>query len=107
MDSITSPLKHMLSTRSGVHQIDSSENGSVNQLRWNGNHWYCAGTDGRGLVAYQLWPVPVSRISNPSSLHAWLGRDPPSAVAWAQNDGKIWSSRGRRALGNREPWLDI
>ena len=27
-----------------------------------------------------------------------------SAVAWAQRGGKIWSSGGRRALGNRGPW---
>ena len=50
--SLTSPLKHLLSTRSGVHALDSSlENGAVNQLRWDGKSWYCAGTDGHGLVS--------------------------------------------------------
>ena len=49
--SLTSPLKHLLYSRSGVHPIDDSlENGAVNQLRWDGKSWFCAGTDGSGLV---------------------------------------------------------
>ena len=107
--SITSPLKHMLSTRSGVHQIDSSlENGSVNQLRWNGSHWYCAGTDGRGLVAVAThfgFDFSKQGIESPLlCMHGGGGAARSSAVAWAQNNGKIWSSGGRRALGNRGPW---
>ena len=37
-------------------------------------------------------------------MHGGGGAARSSAVAWAQNDGKIWSSGGRRALGNRGPW---
>ena len=108
--SITTPLKHMLSPRSGVHQIDSSlENGSVNQLRWNGSHWYCAGTDGRGLVAVAThfgFDFNMEGIDSPLlCMNGGGGAARSSAVAWAQNGGKIWSSGGRRALGNRGPWV--
>ena len=49
--SLASPLKHLLSPRSGIHPLDDSlQNGSVNHLRWDGTHWYCAGTDGDGLL---------------------------------------------------------
>ena len=107
--SITTPLKHMLSPRSGVHQIDSSlENGSVNQLRWNGSHWYCAGTDGRGLVAVAThfgFDFNQDGIDSPLlCMNGGGGAARSSAVAWAQNGGNIWSSGGRRALGNRGPW---
>ena len=107
--SITAPLKHMLSTRSGVHQIDSSlENGSVNQLRWNGSHWYCAGTDGRGLVTVAThfgFDFDNEGIESPLlCMNGGGGAARSSAVAWAQSGGKIWSSGGRRPLGNRGPW---
>ena len=99
----------MLSTRSGVHQIDSSlENGSVNQLRWNGSHWYCAGTDGRGLVAVAThFGFDFSKQGIESPLLCMHGGGGLLAqVLWLgpRMDGKIWSSGGRRALGNRGPW---
>ena len=107
--SLTSPLKHMLSTRSGVHPIDSSlENGAVNQLRWNGNHWYCAGTDGRGLVAVaRHFGFDFSKEEAESPLlclHGGGGAARSCAAAWSENGGKIWSTGGRRPLGNRGPW---
>ncbi len=107
--SLTSPLKHMLSTRSGVHSIDSSlENGAVNQLRWNGDHWYCAGTDGRGLVAVARhfgFDFSKEGVESPLlCLHGGGGAARSCAAAWAQNGGKIWSTGGRRPLGNRGPW---
>lgn len=108
--SLTSPLKHMLSPRSGVHPIDSSlENGAVNQLRWNGNHWYCAGTDGRGLVAVARhfgFDFSKQDVESPLlCLNGGGGAARSSAAAWAQNGGKIWSTGGRRALGKRGPWV--
>ena len=109
--SLTSPLKHMLSTRSGIHPIDNSlENGAVNQLRWNGNHWYCAGTDGRGLVAVaQHFGFDFEKVDRDSPLlclNGGGGAARSSAAAWAQNGGKIWSTGGRRKLGARGPWAD-
>ena len=107
--SLTSPLKHLLTTRSGVHPLDKSlENGSVNQLRWNGEHWYCAGTDGRGLVAVARhfgFDFEVQDDEAPLlCMNGGGGAARSSAVAWSQAGGRIWSMGGRRALGNRGPW---
>ena len=109
--SLTSPLKHMLTTRSGVYPIDVSlENGTVNQLRWNGNHWYCAGTDGRGLVAVAQhfgFDFDKSGIDSPLlCMNGGGGAARSSAIAWAESGGKIWSTGGRRKLGKRGPWAD-
>ena len=107
--SLTTPLKHLLSPRSGVYPIDQSlENGAVNQLRWNGNHWYCAGTDGRGLVTVAQhfgFDFQKQGIDSPLlCLNGGGGAARSSALAWSQSGGKIWSMGGRRALGNRGLW---
>ncbi|MEE2759307.1 MAG: hypothetical protein VYA86_04940, partial [Candidatus Thermoplasmatota archaeon] len=108
--SLTSPLKHLLSTRSGVHAIDKSlENGAVNQLRWNGDHWYCAGTDGRGLVLIARhfgFDFDQKGIESPLlCMKGGGGAARSCAVNWAEAGGRIWSMGGRRALGNRGPWV--
>lgn len=107
--SLSSPLKHLLSPRSGVHPIDDSlENGSVNQLRWDGDNWFCAGTDGGGLVAIARhfgFDFEATGVEAPLLCLVGGGGSARScAAAWAAAGGYIWSMGGRRPLDNRGPW---
>ena len=107
--SLTSPLKHLLSTRSGVHSIDDSiENGAVNQLRWDGKNWYCAGTDGHGLVTIARhfgFDFESTGIEAPLLCMVGGGGSARScATAWSNAGGAIWSKDGRRPLDKRGPW---
>ena len=108
--SLTSPLKHLLSPRSGVHSLDDSlENGSVNQLRWDGNNWYCAGTDGHGIVAIARhfgFDFESAGVETPLLCMVGGGGSARScAAAWSNAGGIIWSMNGRRPLDRRGPWV--
>ena len=49
--SLTTPLKHGLTSRSGVISSDRSlEIASTNQVRWDGHHLVTGSTDGLGVV---------------------------------------------------------
>jgi len=109
--SLTSPLKHLLSSRSGVHPIDASlENGAVNQLRWDGDNWFCAGTDGNGVVSLAKhfgFDFELNGSESPLLCIVGGGGSARScASAWAEAGGSIWSMGGRRSLGKRGPWVD-
>ena len=108
--SLASPLKHLLSPRSGVHPIDDSlENGAVNQLRWDGDNWFCAGTDGGGLVAIARhfgFDFESTGVESPLLCLVGGGGSARScAAAWAAAGGSIWSIDGRRPLDKRGPWI--
>ena len=109
--SLTSPLKHLLSSRSGVHPIDDSlANGAVNQLRWDGDNWFCAGTDGNGIVTLaKHFGFDFESKGSESPLLCLVGGGGSArscASAWAEAGGSIWSMGGRRSLGKRGPWID-
>ena len=109
--SLTSPLKHLLSPRSGVHSADESlENGAVNQLRWDGKSWFCAGTDGTGLVAVAKhfgFDFELTGVESPLLCLVGGGGSARScAAAWAAAGGVIWSKGGRRKLDKRGPWVN-
>ncbi len=108
--SLASPLKHLLSPRSGVHPIDDClENGAVNQLRWDGDNWFCAGTDGGGLVAIARhfgFDFEAKGVEAPLlCLVGGGGAARSCAAAWAAVGGSIWSIGGRRSLDKRGPWI--
>jgi hypothetical protein len=108
--SLASPLKHLLSPRSGVHPIDDClENGAVNQLRWDGDNWFCAGTDGGGLVAIARhfgFDFEAKGVETPLlCLVGGGGAARSCAAAWAAVGGSIWSIGGRRSLDKRGPWI--
>jgi len=107
--SLTSPLKHQLTPRSGVFAIDAAfESGAVNQLRWDGERWYAAGTDGRGSVAVAAhfgFDFAAEGTAAPLlCLHGGGGAARSSAAAWAAAGGNIWWAGGRRGLDARGPW---
>jgi hypothetical protein len=110
--SLTSPLKHQLRPRSGVLPIDDSlENGAVNQLRWDGMNWHCAGTDGSGLIALaRHFGFDFEAEGTESPLLCLVGGGGAAraaAAAWAAEGGTIWAMGGRRPLDNRGPWVDV
>ncbi|MEC7703835.1 MAG: hypothetical protein VX906_01170 [Candidatus Thermoplasmatota archaeon] len=107
--SITSPLKHLLNTRSGIHALDGClENGAVNQLRWDGINWYAVGTDGFGLVSIAQhfgFDFDLDGIDSPLLCMVGGGGSARScAASWAESGGKIWPIKGRRDLGTRGSW---
>ncbi len=109
--SLTSPLKHLLSPRSGVHSLDASlENGAVNQLRWDGDNWFCAGTDGHGLVAIARhfgFDFESTGVEAPLLCMVGGGGSARScAIAWSSAGGSIWTMGGRRSLDKRGPWVE-
>ncbi len=110
--SLTSPLKHQLNSRSGVLCADDSiANGAVNQLRWDGTRWHCAGTDGDGLLAVARhfgFRFDESGISSPLlCLRGGGGASRSCAAAWTKENGNLWWLGGRRTLDNRGPWVDM
>lgn len=110
--SLTSPLKHQLNPRAGVNSIDDSlENGAVNQLRWDGVHWHCAGTDGPGLIALaRHFGFDFDARGTEAPLLCLVGGGGAArcaAAAWSRAGGRIWSMGGRRPLDNRGPWVNV
>jgi hypothetical protein len=112
--SLTSPLKHQLSSRAGVICVDDSiSNAAVNQLRWDGSHWHCAGTDGAGLLAvarhfgFKFGEGDDDDDANPLlCLRGGGGASRSCAASWTKRDGQLWWLGGRRSLDNRGPWVD-
>lgn len=106
--SITSPLKHGLTSRSGVSPVDTSlDIASTNQLRWDGHQLVTGSTDGAGVVLVaRSWGV-FSRSKSPILILYGGGAAARStAAAWAENGGRIISvtREGRRPLDSRGPW---
>jgi len=110
--SLTTPLKHQLNRRSGVTAIDESlENGAVNQLRWDGVNWYCAGTDGSGLIALaRHFGFDFETAGGEGPLLCLIGGGGAArsaAAAWAAAGGLIWAMGGRRPLDTRGSWVEM
>jgi len=106
--SITSPLKHGLTSRSGVIPVDHSlDIASTNQLRWDGHQLVTGSTDGAGVVLVaRIWGA-FGRSKSPIMILNGGGAAARStASAWAENGGRILSvtPEGRRPLDPRGPW---
>tara|TARA_B100000902_G_scaffold112239_2_gene113455 strand:- start:2070 stop:3065 length:996 start_codon:yes stop_codon:yes gene_type:complete len=104
--SLTTPLKHGLSSRSGVISSDRSlEIASTNQIRWDGHRLVTGSTDGLGVILVAR-SFGLFSLSNPPLLVLRGGGAAARSVAeaWAQAGGKIYSVPGRRLLDERGPW---
>lgn len=102
--SLTSPLKHQLSSAAMKFVDSSSEIDSVNALRWNTREWWVASTDGIGLVhVAEHRGVDVSKGAV-LSLQGGGGAARSCADAWAKAGGKLVWKGGRRELSEEGPW---
>ncbi|MEC8721788.1 MAG: hypothetical protein VXX50_05085 [Candidatus Thermoplasmatota archaeon] len=104
--SLTTPLKHGLTSRSGVISSDRSlEIASTNQVRWDGHHLVTGSTDGLGVVLVARSFGLFSNSTPPLLILRGGGAAARSvAEAWAKEGGKIYSVTGRRPLDERGPW---
>ena len=103
--SLTSPLKHQLSSAVVFH-VDGSEGiDCINSLRWNTREWWVASTDGPGVVhiaqhhGIDFSQEPILNLSGGGSASR------SSAWAWSKKGGKIKFLGGKRTLGEG-PWND-
>ena len=108
--SITSPLKHGLTSRSGVRPVDASlDIASTNQLRWDGHQLITGSTDGAGVVLVaRSWGVFRRSKSPILILYGGGAAARSTAAAWAEKGGRIVpvTREGRRPLDSRGPWRD-
>tara|TARA_B100000287_G_scaffold89239_1_gene81665 strand:+ start:3667 stop:4653 length:987 start_codon:yes stop_codon:yes gene_type:complete len=104
--SLTTPLKHGLSSRSGVITNDRSlEMASTNQLRWDGHRLVVGSTDGLGVVLVARSFGLFSSTASPVIILRGGGAAARSvADAWAEAGGRIYPLKGRRVLDERGPW---
>tara|TARA_B100001996_G_scaffold161000_1_gene122761 strand:- start:1221 stop:2207 length:987 start_codon:yes stop_codon:yes gene_type:complete len=104
--SLTTPLKHGLTSRSGVITNDRSlDMASTNQLRWDGHRLVVGSTDGLGVVLVARCFGLFSTTTSPLIILRGGGAAARSvADAWAEAGGRIYPLKGRRVLDERGPW---
>ncbi|MDP6856936.1 MAG: hypothetical protein QGH13_05340 [Candidatus Thalassarchaeaceae archaeon] len=104
--SLTTPLKHGLTTRSGVISTDRSlEIASTNQIRWDGHRLITGSTDGLGVTLVARSFGLFSGSTPPLLILRGGGAAARSvAEAWADSGGRIYPLMGRRPLDPRGPW---
>jgi len=102
--SLTSPLKHQLSS-AAMKFVDAAKDiDSVNALRWNTREWWVASTDGIGLVHVAQHRGVEIDGGAVLCLHGGGGAARSCAEAWAKAGGKLLWSGGRRELAEDGPW---
>ena len=98
MDQLDFTLKHQIQSmvfRRSMRLLDII---SVNALRYDGQGWYCATTDGRGVVhVASHFGIDVSEGAI-LGIHGGGGAARSIASAWLQQGGKVVSVGGRRQL---------
>lgn len=100
--SLTSPLKHQLSA-AAVKCVDNAmEIRSVNTLRWDGQSWWAASTDGMGMrIVAEAFGYPTSGVIG---ITGGGGAARSVASAWTQGGGQVRQLGGRRTLDENGPW---
>jgi len=95
---LTSPLKHQIQSMVFTPIDEALEILSVNALRYDGQGWYCASTDGQGVVhvASQFGV----EVSNGAILGVYGGGGAARSIAsaWLNHGGKVGSLGGKRQL---------
>lgn len=101
--SLTSPLKHQLSA-AAVKCIDNAmEIRSVNTLRWDGQSWWAASTDGPGMLI--VADVFGHTTSSVLGINGGGGTARSVAAAWCARGGTINQLGGNRLLEDDGPWV--
>lgn len=100
--SLTSPLKHQLST-AAVKCIDNAMDiRSVNTLRWDGVTWWAGSTDGPGMC--MVAEAFGKKTSGVMGIVGGGGTARSVAAAWTNSGGKVTQISGKRELDEDGPW---
>jgi len=101
--SLTTPLKHQLNS-AVMRSIDASMAiTSVNTLCWDGDAWWCASTDGDGLVMVaKTFAIDIENTV--LGIIGGGGTARSIAEAWSRAGGKVNPLGGRRPLEESEYW---
>ena len=95
---LTSPLKHQIQSMVFTPIDEALEILSVNSLRYDGQGWYCATTDGQGVVhVASHFGIDVSKGAI-LGINGGGGAARSIASAWMNHGGKIASLGGKRQL---------
>ena len=95
---LTSPLKHQLQSMAFTPVDKGMDILSVNTLRWTGHGWYCATTDGTGVVDVALHHGIDVASGAVLGLNGGGGSARSIADAWLESGGHVVSLGGRRKL---------
>tara|TARA_B110000444_G_scaffold261492_1_gene314148 strand:- start:8669 stop:9709 length:1041 start_codon:yes stop_codon:yes gene_type:complete len=96
--SLTSPLKHQLSSEAVSSIDDSMDIQAVNALRWDGQGWWCAGVDGLGVASIARYHGVVIETGALLGLRGGGGAARATADAWLKAGGNIRLFPGKRLL---------
>ena len=95
---LTSPLKHQLQSMAFTPVDKGMDILSVNTLRWTGHGWYCATTDGAGVVDVAIHHGIDVASGAILGLHGGGGSARSIADAWLESGGHVVSLGGRRKI---------
>ena len=95
---LTSPLKHQLQSMAFTPVDKGMEILSVNTLRWTGHGWYCASTDGAGVVDVAIHHGIDVASGAVLGLNGGGGSARSIANAWLEAGGHVVSLGGRRKI---------
>ncbi|MGB1955080.1 MAG: hypothetical protein ACPHUK_05710 [Candidatus Poseidoniaceae archaeon] len=95
---LTSPLKHQLQSMAFTPVDKGMDLLSVNTLRWTGHGWYCATTDGAGVVDVAIHHGIDVASGAILGLNGGGGSARSIADAWLESGGHVVSLGGRRKI---------
>ena len=95
---LTSPLKHQLQSMAFTPVDNGMDILSVNTLRWTGHGWYCATTDGAGVVDVAIHHGIDVASGAILGLNGGGGSARSIADAWLESGGHVVSLGGRRKI---------
>ena len=95
---LTSPLKHQLQSMAFTPVDNGMDILSVNTLRWTGHGWYCATTDGAGVVDVAIHHGIDVASGAILGLNGGGGSARSIADAWLEAGGHVVSLGGRRII---------
>ena len=95
---LTSPLKHQIQSMVFTPIDEALDIISVNALRYDGQGWYCATTDGEGIVhVASQFGIDVANGAT-LGINGGGGAARSIASAWMRHGGRIVSIGGKRQL---------